>query len=321
MEQIRVTRSFIEADALADVVTDQYDFVGEVSCKLFSKMLRTQDNDHYLIKMGPDKYVLRVYQQGKHLDRDEDDYLYELDWLDFLKRRGLPVSYPIAKKDGNFLGSVNAPEGTRYYALFSYAHGDRMSLKNQEHLYQCGAAMASIHIASNSYESEYSRQPMNLEFLVDRPVAKIKRYWTEESDQNLDLILTSAEEAKEEILELINNEEYTEDSWGPIGGDFHSSNTRFDEQDNPTFFNFDLCGPGWRAYDIASFLLNTNLMHESQDYSEAFFAGYYSVRQLSRNEHAAISPFLTIRRIWLTGSFTMGEGLAGHTFIATAHSP
>lgn len=321
MEQIRVIRSFVAADALAEVVADQYDCEGEVSCKLFSKMLRTQDNDHYLVSTGKGRYVLRVYQLGKHLERVEDDYQYELDWLDFLKRRGLPVSYAIPKKDGGLLGSVNAPEGKRYFALFSYADGEQMSLTNQEHLYQCGAAMASIHAASNNYVSEYERQEMNLEFLVDRPVAKIKRFWAEDSRQNMDVIMTSAEEAKEEILALIENEEYTEDSWGPIGGDFHSSNTRFDEHNNPTFFNFDLCGPGWRAYDIATFLLNTNLMHASTDYSEAFFAGYYSVRQLSQNEHAAISPFLTIRRIWLTGSFTMGEGLAGHTFIAPAKSP
>jgi Ser/Thr protein kinase RdoA (MazF antagonist) len=36
------------------------------------------------------------------------------------------------------------------------------------------------------------------------------------------------------------------------------------------------------AYDIATFLLNTNLMHRSTEQTEAFFAGYYSQRQLER---------------------------------------
>jgi Ser/Thr protein kinase RdoA (MazF antagonist) len=161
---------------------------------------------------------------------------------------------------------------------------------------------------------------MDLEFLLDRPVTRMQRFWANDEERNLDLILTSAAEAREELLGLLRNEEH-KNSWGPIGGDFHHSNTRFDANDNPTFFNFDLCGPGWRAYDIACFLLNTNLMHAPEELSEAFFAGYYSVRQLSPKEHAAISPFLTIRRIWLTSSFTMDEGLAGHTFIAPAQSP
>lgn len=322
MEQIRVIRSFVDADALADVIADEYPFSDKPDCQLFSKMLRTQDNDHYLVKLADgSKYVARLYQNGKRLEREESDYLYELDWLDFLKREGLPVSYPIERKDGGFLGRVQAPEGKRYYALFSFAHGDVMSVKNQEHLYQCGAAMARIHVASNAYDSPYERKPMDLEFLLEKPVARMKRFWADDEERNLELIVTSAAEAKEELLELLNNEESTEDSWGPIGGDFHHSNTRFDSNDNPTFFNFDLCGPGWRAYDIATFLLNTNLMHASQELSEAFFAGYYSVRQLSANEHASISPFLTIRRIWLTSAFTMNEGLAGHTFIAPAKSP
>jgi Ser/Thr protein kinase RdoA (MazF antagonist) len=50
--------------------------------------------------------------------------------------------------------------------------------------------------------------------------------------------------------------------------------------------------------------------------SEAFFAGYYAVRPLSNNEHEAISPLLTIRRVWLTGTFSVVDGIVGHTFIA-----
>jgi Ser/Thr protein kinase RdoA (MazF antagonist) len=281
-------------------------------------MVRTQDNDHYRVRAEDDtRYVARIYQLGKHLGRKESDYLFELDWLNFLKKEGLPISYPIARKDGSYLGSVNAPEGIRYYALFSFAHGSEMSLSNEQQLYRCGEEMARIHLVSNQYEPKHERASMDLEYLVDRPIEHIMSLWDERRDEDMDIVLTSAAEAKEDILALLRNEESTKDSWGPIGGDFHNASTRFDADGNPTFFNFDLCGYGWRAYDIASFLLNTGLMHKSTDLSEAFFAGYYSVRPLSRNEHAAISPFLTIRRIWLTGSFTIADGMAGHTFIAS----
>ena len=57
---------------------------------------------------------------------------------------------------------------------------------------------------------------------------------------------------------------------------------------------------------------------QGEAYAEAFFAGYYSERPLSSSEHAAISPFLTIRRIWLTSIFSQEDGLVGHTFIAPA---
>jgi Ser/Thr protein kinase RdoA (MazF antagonist) len=315
MDQIRVTRSFVAADALAEVINDAYDLEDQVSCKLFSKMLRTQDNDHYQVKAGDAKYVARVYQHGAHLGRKEEDYRYELDWLNFLKNKGISVSYPIQRTDGEFMGSLKAPEGVRYFALFSFAPGKPMSATDEEQLYKIGQEMARIHVVSNEFESEYERQPMDLEFLVDRPIEQIKKFWTNPADEKLDLLLTSAEIAREDLQDILANSEQTEDGWGPIGGDFHNVNTHFQDGE-PTFFNFDLCGNGWRAYDIATFLLNTGLLQKSAKLSEAFFAGYYSVRPLSNNEHEAISPLLTIRRVWLTGTFSVVDGIVGHTFIA-----
>ena len=68
MKTIRVVRSFVEAEALADLIAEEYDFSGPVTCKLFSKMLRTQDNDHYLVTtQNGDKFVVRVYQVGTRL--------------------------------------------------------------------------------------------------------------------------------------------------------------------------------------------------------------------------------------------------------------
>lgn len=319
MNEIRIMRSFVAADTIAEIIQDAYDLGPLRSCKLFSKMLRTQDNDHYLVKTkAGEQMVMRLYQLGSHLKRSRSDYEYELDWLQFLHRQGLPVSYPIPRQDGTLLGSIQAPEGERFYAMYSYAKGLPMSINNEDQLYRCGVEMARIHLVSNEFRTGFARQPMDLAYLADSPVERMQQFWDSDQEYNLDLILTSAAEAKEEIEALLQNEEHTEDGWGPIGGDFHSANTHFDVDGQPTFFNFDLCGPGWRAYDIAVFLLNTNLTHTETSMSEAFFAGYYSQRRLSRNEHAAVAPFMTLRRVWLTAAFTMSDGLAGHTFIAPA---
>jgi Ser/Thr protein kinase RdoA (MazF antagonist) len=273
MNQIRVVRSFVAADALAELIQAEYNLTGPVRCQLFSKMLRTQDNDHYLVTTGDgQRFVVRVYQLGTRLNRKETDYLYEVDWLNFLRGEGLPISYPIPRADGSLLGRLYAPEGLRYYALFSLAPGRPMSIQSEEQLFVMGREMARIHLASNDYQGQFERQPMNLEFLVDKPIERIKQYWDEDRAQDLEILMISAEEAKDEILALIANEQYTPDGWGPIGGDFHSGSVFFTDDNQPTFFNFDWCGYGWRAYDIAVFLFNTNLIHNSSaDLSEAFF--------------------------------------------------
>lgn len=318
MEQIAVTRSIVEAKALSEVLARDYDLDAPISCQLISKMLRTQDNEHYLVMTANQKYVARVYQLGSHLQRKESDYLFELEWLAYLSDSGMPVSYPLPRRDGGCLGHVIAPEGKRYYALFSFAEGKPMVAVDEEQLYTLGGYMARIHLISNDFTSRQHRHQMDLPFLVDRPIERLKAFWADKREEKLDILITSAEDAKDQIISLLRNEEITTDSWGPIGGDFHPYNTRFTLGGDPGFFNFDLCGFGWRAYDLAVFILNAKLMKQSNDLTEAFFAGYYSQRPLSRNEHAAIAPFLTIRRVWLTGTFSTVEGIAGYTFIAPA---
>ena len=319
MSAIRIARSFIAADSLAELIQADYAFAPPLRCQLISKMLRTQDNDHYLVTTGQgEQCVARIYQNGDQLERQESDYLYELDWLQFLKDKDLPVAHPIARVDGRYLGAIEAPEGRRYYALFSRAEGATMNMDNEDQLYTFGAKMAQIHVASNDYTMPYPRQAMDLSFLAEQPIARLHKNWGEERQEDLQMVIEMAAQAKVEIEALIENPEHTPDGWGPIGGDFHSNNVHFDEKGQPTFFNFDLCGPGWRAYDIAAFLLASNLLHEPANYSEAFFAGSYSVRPLSQNEHRAISPFITLRRVWLTGYFSRTDGLIGHTFLASA---
>jgi len=318
VDHIAVTRSIVDARALGDVIAEEYDLGGPLTCKLISKMLRTQDNDHYLVRVGETKYVARLYQLGEHLKRQETDYRYEMEWLHFLKSKGVQVSIPIRQRDGGNLGFVNAPEGKRFYALFSFAQGKPMSSRDEEQLFVMGQKMAEIHLLSNEFKTEQERRPMDLQYLVDEPVERLKQFWAGKEDERLRLLLSSAEEAMVGIMSLLDNEETTPDSWGPIGGDFHPYNTHIDAGGNPTFFNFDLCGYGWRAYDIATFLLNANLIHKSSDLSESFFSGYYSKRPLSTNEHLAIAPFLTLRRVWLAGTFSTLDGVAGYTFIGPA---
>ncbi len=316
MTTIRIVRSFISAESVAEIVATEYDCPTPVSAKLFSKLLRTQDNDHYLVTAGDGtQYAFRIYQQGDRYRRAEPDYLYEMDWLAFLRSRELPVSYPITRRDGGAIGRLDAPEGTRYYAMFSLAHGDPLLLQDPEQLYTMGELMARIHVASNEFHTPHARKPLDLAYLLERPLERIGRSWADEHVGDLDLVLTAAEEARDELTGLI--AQFPADGWGPIGGDFHQSSVYFDEVNRPTFFNFDLCGPGWRAYDIAAFLSNSNLTHAPAERAEAFFAGYFSARPLSDAEHAAIHPFLTVRRVWLMGAFAREDGLVGHTFMGS----
>ena len=135
MTPIRIARSFVAAESVAELIAAEYDVASPVSCRLFSKLLRTQDNDHYLTTAGDGtQYAFRIYQQGNRYHRAESDFLYEIDWLRFLREHELPVSYPIRRRDGGYIGRIDPPEGTPYYSNLSQALGDPLALKDIDQL-------------------------------------------------------------------------------------------------------------------------------------------------------------------------------------------
>jgi Ser/Thr protein kinase RdoA (MazF antagonist) len=115
-----------------------------------------------------------------------------------------------------------------------------------------GETMARIHTVSDEFATPHARKPLDLAYLLDRPLERIRRTWTDDRAANLDLVLTAQPKKRAKSCGTTWTSSRPRCRWGPIGGDFHQSSVYFNETNEPTFFNFDLCGPGWRAYDIAA---------------------------------------------------------------------
>lgn len=135
-----VTHSILSAQALIDRVLPNYEIEPIIECKFLCSGL----NHTFLINTQHSKYILRVYRAGW---RSHSEILYELEALLHLQRQCVAVSVPIAKKDGDFIGTVEAPEGLRYIVLFIYALGTEPTYKmtekvNEAYLY--GKAVAHI---------------------------------------------------------------------------------------------------------------------------------------------------------------------------------
>jgi Ser/Thr protein kinase RdoA (MazF antagonist) len=166
----RTVRSLLHPDDLARIVEREY----EVEAPVTARLLRCGFNDSYRItdRNGGTR-VLRVYAHDKHWIRSESDLLFELELLDALAAAGRRVSYPYRRRTpGNaLLGHVDAPEGARCFALFTFATGapanDRPLSGDQ--LTTFGAEIARIHSAMDTFGSNHSRY--RLDVLVDLPLA------------------------------------------------------------------------------------------------------------------------------------------------------
>jgi Ser/Thr protein kinase RdoA (MazF antagonist) len=87
--------------------------------------------------------------------------------------------------------------------------------------------------------------------------------------------------------------------WVVCWGDPHSGNAHFTADNEVTLFDFDQCGYGWRAFDIAKFLqisLRTGISRKLRD---AFLSGYQSIDQLTASELTSLQAFTQTAHIWM----------------------
>jgi Ser/Thr protein kinase RdoA (MazF antagonist) len=281
----------IDPDTLAKQVVLHYDLPAPVTCSI----IKQGDNDNYLLNAAGTNYVLRVYRYNKHWLENESDFLFELDWLSYLKQQGLPVSEPIQRKDGGLLGILPAPEGNRYWTVFTYSDGKSTMDESQSVIF--GKTVAQIHTASNNFSSPHHRFVADLEWLIDKPMRRLIDFLSAHRPEVVEQTVRIAEEAKTKIQAL----DFAGDAFGIIGGDFHGGNHHFTKDNRIAHFDFELCSYGWRAYDIAIFRWARGRFNSLW---QGFLKGYESVRPLSAAEREAIPTFVILRQVWLMGSHT-----------------
>ncbi|MBT4499159.1 MAG: phosphotransferase [Gemmatimonadetes bacterium] len=291
--------SMLSLDALIERVLKNYNLKNITECRFLNKGL----NDTYLVKNGKVEYILRVYRSGWRTKRDVEA---EIELLNYLHRKKVPVSRPVRRKDGKYLQMINAPEGRRYAVLFSFAVGN-VSM-DTEKAYRYGKLAGTIHALTDQYPKEIKRFHLDLNHLLDEPLGNAAPFLAHRTD-DLDYLRGVSEKLKAKIRQLL---PVTSPSYGICHGDLHHGNVHFADENELTIFDFDCWGYGWRAYDISVFYWNYCLGEKDEKKRNRIWSsyrkGYREVRPYSRAELKAIKYFVAIRHIWLIGLHT---GLAG----------
>jgi len=286
-----VTHSTLSVKALMTDVLPDYDIGTPLECRFLQLGL----NDTYLVKTRNAQYILRVYRAGW---RSVSEILYELDVLLFLQRENHAVSFPVPRKDGSLIHPVIAPEGIRYVALFTHAPGKepRYEADEEKEAYQYGKAVAKIHTATEKFQSPYQRFAIDLTHLLDRPLTSVQPLLTHRP-ADWQYVQTLAERLRNRLVGL--PLETLEQ--GFCHGDFHGGNAHLAQDETVTFFDFDCCGWGWRAYDIAVFRWEARLSEKEKERWPPFLHGYREERHISESDLHATSDFVALRHFWLLG--------------------
>jgi Ser/Thr protein kinase RdoA (MazF antagonist) len=295
MELFPVTYSTLSPDALLVEVARSYPITPPVSCRLLKRGL----NDTYLIITDDARYIARVYRARW---RTASDIAYELELLTHLMTRGVTVSVPIATRDGSFTRALQAPEGIRHLVLFTYATGSSLCWEKEEHSYLAGRLLAAIHTAAEDFVSVHPRFQFDLQYLIDAPLAALQPFIAHRPDDwnYLSQFATRLRERAEATVR-------TGLDWGVCHGDFGAKNIHVAQDSTCTIYDFDLCGPGWRAQDLA--LIAWVVMDKGKNgIWDAFIKGYTDKRGLRDADLAAVPLFHALCHLSSLGVFAENVG-------------
>jgi Ser/Thr protein kinase RdoA (MazF antagonist) len=232
---LKIARSVISGDALIPLIAEAYDLSGPISCHLHA----TGDNDNYIVDAGSEKYFLRVYYPHRFWISGPDYYRFELDLLEFLRGQSLRVSHSLVRKDGERLGHLDAPEGIRHWALFTFAQGREIFPMSLDQYHEYGEWVARFHITCHNFKSKYHRFHFDHATLLDTPLRILTERFGS-TDESITFLRDLVPRVKDRLDALI----FPDDGYGVIGGDFHGGNNHIDEQGKMTFIDFDVCGYG-----------------------------------------------------------------------------
>ena len=174
MTTFPVLTSTLSEKELGLFITEKYQLNENFICKLF----RTGVNHTYFISDNETKFVIRVYC---YKWRTKKEIEQELELLILLKNNSLPVSHPIADKNGNFIQEINAPEGIRYVVVFSYAKGEKIRFMSNETCYSIGSLMAKIHNITEN--KKIDRVNYDFEMFLNNSYNYLKTFFTEDLDE------------------------------------------------------------------------------------------------------------------------------------------
>lgn len=254
-------------------------------------------NQIYRLRRDGETWFLRVGRTGW---RTRSEVEAEAAIIESLHGAGLRVAAARPRLDGSFAGEIPAPEGTRLAVLFASAPGEGVREIEPRHCRAYGRLAAGLHNALDAQPERFDRFQLGVEHLIDEPLAAIRGRMGEHTEE-----LAYLEEVAARVRERIAALPVDGITFGLCHGDLHPGNARFDENDEPTLFDFDCCGYGWRAYDLAVFLWNSYTEGRPKRWREsrwaAFLRGYREARSVEAATLEPVPLFLVARQIWLGG--------------------
>jgi Ser/Thr protein kinase RdoA (MazF antagonist) len=251
-------------------------------------LLRSWTNDVYTVSAGGDTYILKLYRGSWKRTADVE---WEVQLQSWLQGNGASVIPVIPLSNGKLFGTLTAPEGTRCFALFRRAEGQKPLPPFSPDLYrQYGRGAALLHDASEGFSSPIPRFERRLTDLLDESLLQIYP-WFRDRDSDWTIVQRVASSVRDRITSLLSNLD-----WGVCHGDLSLDNLHVQADGSVVFYDFDMSCYGWRAWDVCN-----ALGYASTENRGAFLASYRDIRPFDSDANASVQYFVAADVIRMMG--------------------
>jgi Ser/Thr protein kinase RdoA (MazF antagonist) len=238
-------------------------------------------------------FVLRIHASGQHSTQAIHE---ELQWLLAIRRdTPLLVPLPVPADDGSLVQEIPTPGEPipRQCVLFHYVPGVFLNdtLRPQD-VHCVGAFMAHLHHHAEQFVTSCTPRPTRRARFCNvhawrQGSSKVAAQYTSEE---LAVFATVAQRVQSTVYHLGEGK----DVFGFIHADLHQWNYLFYNGEVGAI-DFDDCGWGYYAYDMAVTLSYLEARPAFPALQEAFLRGYQSVRPLPERYSECIEVFLAAR--------------------------
>ena len=248
----------------------------------------------YEFSAGENSFILRL---AHSLRRNKSLIYGEVDWINYLAERGVPVAKAVASPGGNLVEEVPDGRGGQFLVTgFAKALGrSPWDLGWTPALYEAhGRLLGSMHVLARSYRPA---DPAWRRPAWDAPLfAFVDRY--------LPASEPLAREKYDALCAHLRTLPKSSESYGLIHQDAHGSNMLVDDGGHITLFDFDECAYSWFANDVAIALFYAAVAEEdgaafTAEFMSHFLRGYRQVARLDAQWLQELPAFLKLREIEL----------------------
>ncbi|MFK7971682.1 MAG: phosphotransferase enzyme family protein [Bacteroidia bacterium] len=240
-------------------------------------------------------YILRLTHPQ---ERQEDEVKAEVDWMQFLVTKKLPVARCKLSIHDRLTEQVSAGDEQLTAVCLDKIIGTKISNEQWDnaHFHNLGFLVGKMHAASKQY-----------------PSARLHKHWNETPKSYVIPLLPADDRKLPELFQTLS--ETIQDfpasgiNYGVVHYDLHHGNYLMSEDDgDPYFFDFEMACQNWYMNDVATVLYYA-LMHahtrDEVDFEERFMLhfckGYQSHNWLDSSELNWVPTFLLYRDLLVFG--------------------